>query len=845
MLSLKKAQLNELFARFVAEVPITPADVDMFRRVRQAAARNFEQIPPTDSIQASYVDQILLLLLPHANTANNRNRGAWIHWSPVINGDIRHWYEASGWTEPSDWPQITRSITELVRRCITHRGEYAAACREFSYSSFSKGFQSGMISPILNALNPAEFLLINNRTRSVLNYFGDTKFSQSLADYGAANEALHTLLDQIEVPIMGPLMLSDHFDLFAEWLLVDQKFVLRSPQHWLLRIGNDEWTWQAWQEGNFVAIGWDELGDLSDVRRSEFELRRDSLIGQYRQGIESGGWSKSDANQAWTFATQLYEGDQLLICRGPDIVLGVATIVGPYYYVPETPQGHRLPVEWADRTARVVSPSSKGMKNLLFRLDASIFSAFLMGDPASAEQVQTSLTPEPTNGSGPSYLRFCVPLIEALREDDQAGAGRVQGQAGAGRAQGRISSKSASQLYDAAIQRADISEAEQDELTTSGSNRVRSQVERARYTLAQAGLIESPKRGIWQLTPAGLDVELSPAAVLDLYEEVEYQRRIVQTLALESPEIRRLAEAPTRYVAMTPPESDRPPTASLSPTNFAEVFAETYLDETKLATWMRNIERKKQAILYGPPGTGKTFVACALADHLADTGDGFAGLVQFHPAYAYEDFIQGIRPEISSTEKSDNTLIYRLMPGHFLNFCAQARQCSGPCVLIIDEINRANLANVFGELMYLLEYRDQAIMLAGGGEPFRVPDNVHIIGTMNSADRSIALVDHALRRRFAFIALDPDYDVLRRFHDRNESGFPIEQLIALLQRVNDRIADRQYVLGHSYFLRQNLADEIVDIWQMEIEPYLEEYFFDQPERVEEFRWTFVREELAG
>jgi len=818
----KHAQLNDLFARFVEEVPIRSTDVDIFRSVRQTAERNFaqlEQLRQIDEIQASHVDQILLGLLPHADTTNNRARNAWIHWSPAITADIRHWYEASGWTEPSDWPQITWSILETVRRCVDHSGDLATACRDFSQSSFSKGFQSGTLSPILNALNPKEFLLINNRIRAVLNYFGDTNFSQSLTDYAAANAALHALLGQIETPITGPLSLADRFDLFTTWLLVDQKFVLRAPQHWLLQVGDDAWTWRAWQEGNFVAVGWDELGDLSDVRKAEFERRRDSLITQHG-GDKGSGWTKKSTNQAWTFARQLHEGDQLIICRKPSLLLGVATVIGPYYFVPETPQGHRIPVEWSDRTARTISLDKRDLKKLLIRLDASDFSAFLMAPAASASQVDASLTAEPTNDSGPAYLRFCAPLVETLREQDQG--------------------VSAAELYASVIKRVKVPKSERDQLAPSGSNRVRSQVDRARYTLAKAGVIASPKRGLWQITPAGLDVELSAEAVLELYNEVEYQRRVAESLAAESPQIRRLAEAPARYVAVTKSGTDRPPSV---PSSAAQ---KSYLDETLVAVWVRNIERKKQAILYGPPGTGKTFIARALAEQIASMGDGFVELVQFHPAYAYEDFMQGIRPETTDGQLGDQVegqLVYKLVPGKFLRFCSQAQTRCGPCVLIIDEINRANVARVFGELMYLLEYREQSIALAGGGEPFRIPENVRIIGTMNTADRSIALVDHALRRRFAFIALDPDFDLLRRFHEQNETGFPIQKLVALLQRLNARIGDQHYALGHSYFMREGLTEEIGDIWQMEIEPYLEEYFFDQPEEVETFRWAYVQGEL--
>jgi 5-methylcytosine-specific restriction protein B len=114
---------------------------------------------------------------------------------------------------------------------------------------------------------------------------------------------------------------------------------------------------------------------------------------------------------------------------------------------------------------------------------------------------------------------------------------------------------------------------------------------------------------------------------------------------------------------------------------------------------------------------------------------------------------------------------------------------------------------------------------------------------MNTADRSIALVDHALRRRFAFIHLAPNYDILRHYH--RETGFPIERLIPILIRLNNNyISDVHYEIGHTFFLRGDLSAELPDIWQMEIEPYLEEYFFDRPQVIETFRWENIKQELS-
>jgi 5-methylcytosine-specific restriction protein B len=163
------------------------------------------------------------------------------------------------------------------------------------------------------------------------------------------------------------------------------------------------------------------------------------------------------------------------------------------------------------------------------------------------------------------------------------------------------------------------------------------------------------------------------------------------------------------------------------------------------------LRERKQIVLYGPPGTGKTFLAREIASHL--TAPEAVRLAQFHPAYTYEDFFEGYRP----AESREGVVGFTLKPGPLRKMAAEAaRNPAQPHVLIIDEINRANLANVFGELYFLLEYREANIELQYSPERFSLPRNVVIIGTMNTADRSIAQFDVALRRRFAFIELHPD-----------------------------------------------------------------------------------------
>jgi 5-methylcytosine-specific restriction protein B len=211
---------------------------------------------------------------------------------------------------------------------------------------------------------------------------------------------------------------------------------------------------------------------------------------------------------------------------------------------------------------------------------------------------------------------------------------------------------------------------------------------------------------------------------------------------------------------------------------------------------------------------------------------GIIQLIQFHPSWGYEDFIEGIRPKLIK-----GALSYELQPGRFLEFCSRVKdlESDAPCVMIVDEMNRANLSRVFGELVYLLEYRESSIPLAQG-EQFKIPPNVYLIGTMNTADRSIALVDHALRRRFSFIHPGPSYEVLEKYLSAHD--LPVDGLISVLKTINIEIANYHYELGISFFMKDgaDLRKSLQEIWQGEIEPYLEEYFYDRPEKVAAFKW---------
>jgi 5-methylcytosine-specific restriction protein B len=266
-----------------------------------------------------------------------------------------------------------------------------------------------------------------------------------------------------------------------------------------------------------------------------------------------------------------------------------------------------------------------------------------------------------------------------------------------------------------------------------------------------------------------------------------------------------------------------------------------HVDRAWLQECVELLRDRPQLIFYGPPGTGKTYIAQHLAKHLA--GDNVR-LVQFHPAYSYEDFFEGYRPEEGGG--------FALKPGPMRKVVDQANDNpTTPYFLIIDEINRGNLAKIFGELYFLLEYRDQNVDLLYASNDdvgFTLPKNVFVIGTMNTADRSIALVDAAMRRRFSFVALHPSEEPTSQVLRRWLAAEGHEPLTAdLLDSLNKRIEDPDFKVGPSYFMRAAVHEDggIERVWRTAILPLLEEHHYgDEVDVKKRYGLAEIRARLA-
>lgn len=271
-----------------------------------------------------------------------------------------------------------------------------------------------------------------------------------------------------------------------------------------------------------------------------------------------------------------------------------------------------------------------------------------------------------------------------------------------------------------------------------------------------------------------------------------------------------------------------------------EFLNEVYMNEKNYRFLVNLLRNKKNIIMQGAPGVGKTFAAKRLAYSMMGVKDpDRVMMVQFHQSYSYEDFIMGFRPAATGFE---------LKKGPFYNFCKKAElDLENDYYFIIDEINRGNLSKIFGELFMLIENdkRGVSLQLLYSDEKFSVPENVYIIGMMNTADRSLAMLDYALRRRFAFFEFSPAFETngFRQYRqEKNNKKF--NNLISAIEKLNiaienDESLGRGFRIGHSYFCTDKPID---DMWlnaviTYEIIPLLNEYWFDEPSKVQE--WKFI------
>ena len=344
----------KLFLEFVKSYLLTPEGEKhsaWYENARVESRKNIESIKLRLDQGEDITDEVLAKLVPYSDTPQNREKGYWISIAPAFSSDLKIKFEAAGWRKDG-WNDVSDAILSFVRRCDEHPDQLQEACKEFSDSPYSKGFQTGTLTPILNALNPDKFILINNKSRNVLNYFTNKSYNQSLNEYPRANTTALSLIADVAEDFKSLAKKNMHpvdlFDQFSHWMVAIKDHSLNDARYWKIAPGENAWNWDACREGGFIAIGWEELGDISMLNKSQFEAKRDDLL------KENPDWNKLGVEQVWKFA-HIKEGDRIIANKGTNEVLGIGTVTGPYYFVEGIRHGHRIPVEWEDFAPRKIN----------------------------------------------------------------------------------------------------------------------------------------------------------------------------------------------------------------------------------------------------------------------------------------------------------------------------------------------------------------------------------------------------------------------------------------------------------------------------------------------------------
>lgn len=648
-------------------------------------------------------------------------------------------------------------------------------------------------------IRPDLYLPLDSRSQSMLASIGITFDNTTFLRYKEYRDVMNRLDEKMQTESLG-------FTNYAEFSYVaylktsekqeTEKNDSNAIAYWIYSPGEQATFWDEYYKDGIMGLGWDMIGDLREYRKQQ------DLIAPLKQHYGSDSSQKNSADMLYSFAYEMKPGDIVFAKKGRSMIVGRGVVTSDYYYDnSHEKHPHLRKVNWTHK-GEWKSDSMLAMKTLTnitrYTDDIKQLNGLIDGH----YNVE-----EPLDSPNDNYWWLVGnPKIWSLSNME-------------------VGEEQEYTLYN---ENGNPRRVFQNFLNAKKGDKVIGY--EARPTQKVVSLLEISKEndgktiGFKKTETLPEPISFSTLRATPGLENMDYMKNQQGSFFKVTPDEYDIIMELIRGV-LTKKESYEPYTDK-------KFLEEVFVTENDFFKLRNLLLRKKNLILQGAPGVGKTFAAKRLAYAImGEKDDSRVMQVQFHQNYSYEDFVMGYKP-------NENGGFY-LSYGIFHKFC----QCASidkerPYFFIIDEINRGNLSKIFGELLMLIEsdYRDKPIQLSYNDETFAVPSNIYIIGMMNTADRSLAMIDYALRRRFSFFEMKPGFET-EAFNNHISiwASTSLRKLITAIIDLNKVIADDDslgsgFCIGHSYLCNFDNGYDLESIVEYDIIPMLREYWFDNDER---------------